>query len=282
MMRPRGARWAFKDRMSLRALVTLLTDFGTRDPFVGIMKGVILRRCPDASLVDLCHEIPAQDVLGASFLLHTAVRVFPAGTIHLAVVDPGVGGPRRPILAEIDGQAFVAPDNGLLSHVFAAAGRRRVRHLVAQEYWQHPVSTSFHGRDIFASVAGHLAAGVAPASFGPEIGDPVELDIARPRADAAGRIHGAVVWVDRFGNCITNIPQTEVVSLVGGGRIQVHAADRLLGTLVGCFGDVRPGETGALVGSAGYVELFCRLGNLARQRALAPGDPVVVEVVRER
>ena len=262
--------------MSPRPLVTLLTDFGTRDPFVGIMKGVILGLCPDASLIDLCHEVPAQDVLGASFLLHTTVRVFPAGTIHVAVVDPGVGGPRRPILAEIDGQTFVAPDNGLLSHLFATAEQRRVRHLTAQAYWRHPVSSSFHGRDIFAPVAGHLAAGVAPARFGPEIGDPVQLEIARPRVDAAGRIHGTVVWVDRFGNCITNIPQAEIASIVGRGSVHVHAAGRPLGALVGCFGDVPPGGAGAIVGSAGYVELFCNQGNLAHQRALGPGAPVVV------
>jgi S-adenosylmethionine hydrolase len=271
-----------EDGMSPRPLVTLLTDFGTRDPFVGIMKGVILGLCPDASLIDLCHEVPAQDVLGASFLLHTAVRVFPAGAIHVAVVDPGVGGPRRPILAEIDGQTFVAPDNGVLSHLFATAGRSRVRHLTAQAYWRHPVSRSFHGRDIFASVAGHLAAGVAPASFGPEIGDPVQLEIARPNVDAAGRIHGTVVWVDRFGNCITNIPQAEIAPLVGRGRIHVHAAGRLLGALVGCFGDVPRGEVGAIVGSAGYVEVFCNQGNLARQRALGPGAPVVVDADRAR
>jgi S-adenosyl-L-methionine hydrolase (adenosine-forming) len=266
-----------------RPVVTLLTDFGTRDPFVGIMKGVILGLCPDASLVDLCHEVPALDVLGASFLLHTAVRVFPVGAIHVAVVDPGVGGPRRPILAEIDEQRFVAPDNGLLSHLFATAGRSRVRHLTAQAYWRRPVSSSFHGRDIFASVAGHLAAGVAPASFGPEIGDPVRLEIARPTVDAGGGIHGTVVWVDRFGNCITNIGQAAIVSLAAsaGERLRVHAAGRPLGNLVGCFGDVLPGEVGAIVGSAGYVELFCNQGNLARRCALAPGDPVVVETGRE-
>jgi len=270
--------------MRAKPLVTLLTDFGARDPFAGIMKGVILGICPDASLVDLCHEVPAHDVLGASFLLQTAVGAFPAGTIHVAVVDPGVGGARRPILAEIDGQMFVAPDNGLLSHLFAFAGRRRVRHLVAREYWRHPVSTSFHGRDIFAPVAGHLAAGVEPARFGPEIADPACLEIPRPRVDAAGRIQGTVMWVDRFGNCITNIAHNEVKSLAdaGGGSIQVYAGERRLGTLVGCFGEVPPGETGAILGSAGYVELFCNQGDLARRWSLAPGDRVVLETAEGR
>jgi len=265
--------------MRAKPLVTLLTDFGARDPFAGIMKGVILGICPDASLVDLSHEVPAHDVLGASFLLQTAVRAFPAGTIHVAVVDPGVGGARRPILAEIDGQIFVAPDNGLLTHRFASAGRRRVRHLVAQEYWRHPVSASFHGRDIFAPVAGHLAAGVEPARFGPEIVDPVCLEIPQPRVDGAGRIQGTVMWVDRFGNCITNIAQKELESIAGaaGGSIHVHAGGRPLGTLVGCFGAVLPGEAGAILGSAGYVELFCNRSDLARQWSLAPGDQVLLE-----
>jgi len=270
--------------MPPKPLVTLLTDFGARDPFVGIMKGVILGVCPDASLVDLCHEVPAHDVLRASFLLQTAVREFPAGTIHVAVVDPGVGGARRPILAEIDDQVFVAPDNGLLSHLFASAGRRRVRHLVAQEYWRHPVSTSFHGRDIFAPVAGHLAAGVEPARFGPEIGDPASLEIPRPRVEAASRIQGTVMWVDRFGNCITNIAHNELKAIAdaGGGSIRVHAGGRPLGTLVGRFGEVLPGEAGAILGSAGYVALFCNRGDLARQWSLAPGDEVLLETAGGR
>jgi len=270
--------------MRPKPLVVLLTDFGARDPFVGIMKGVILGICPDASLVDLCHEVPAQDVLGASFLLHTAVQAFPAGTIHVTVVDPGVGGARRPILAEIDGQIFVAPDNGLLSYLLASAGRRRVRHLVAQEYWRHPVSTSFHGRDIFAPVAGHLAAGVEPARFGPEIGDPTCLDISRPRVEPAGRIQGTVMWVDGFGNCITNIAQKDLesITLAGRGSIRIHAGGRPLGTLVGHFGEVMPGETGAILGSAGHVELFCNRGNLARQWNLARGDQVLLETAAGR
>jgi hypothetical protein len=270
--------------MRSKPLVTLLTDFGARDPFVGIMKGVVLGICPDASIIDVCHEVPAHDVLGASFLLHTAVSAFPAGTIHVAVVDPGVGGARRPILAELDAQVFVAPDNGVLSHLLGAAGRKRVRHLVAQQYWRPPVSRSFHGRDIFAPVAGHLALGVEPARFGPEIGDPVHLEIPRPRREPAGRIHGMVVWVDRFGNCITNIGQTEIdgLSASAGERLRVRVAGRPLGTLVGHFDDVPPGDAGAIVGSAGYVELFCNRGNLAHRRSLAPGDPVMLEAGGQR
>jgi S-adenosylmethionine hydrolase len=264
--------------MATRPLVTLLTDFGAGDPFVGIMKGVILGICPDASLVDLCHEVPPHDVLGASFLLHTAVPAFPTGTIHVAVVDPGVGGARRPILAEIGSQVLVAPDNGLLTYPSASAGGGHIRHLTAQEYWRHPVSASFHGRDIFAPVAGHLASGVDPARFGPEIRDPVRLDIPRPWADAGGGLRGTVVWVDRFGNCITNITPKDLEPLaIGGGSIHVRAGGRTLGSLVGRFEAVAPGEAGAIVGSAGYVELFCNRRDLARQWKLERGDDVLLE-----
>jgi S-adenosylmethionine hydrolase len=260
-------------------MITLLTDFGGKDPFVGIMKGVILGICPDAVVVDLCHEVPAHDILGGSFLLGTATPAFPVGTIHVAVVDPGVGGVRRPILAEVDHQVFVAPDNGLLSYPFASARRRRVRHLTAPAYWRHPVSASFHGRDIFAPVAGHLAAGVDPSRCGPEIDDPVCLETPRPKLVAPGTLQGTILWVDRFGNCITNIAEGDVALLapVTAPEIRVSAGGRLLGRLVGCFGEVERGETGALFGSAGYVELFGNREHLARRWNLTPGDPVLLQ-----
>src|SRR5574342_263363 len=185
-----------------RPVVSLLTDFGHQDPFVGIMKGVILRLCPEAALVDLCHETPAYNILGGSFLLHSALRFFPTGTIHVAVVDPGVGGPRRPIVARIDDQIFVAPDNGLLSYPMARGTLQGGRVVTAREYLLHPVSATFHGRDVFAPVAGHLARGLPVERVGPEIADPVRLEIPRPERDASGAILGVVLWVDGFGNCI--------------------------------------------------------------------------------
>jgi S-adenosylmethionine hydrolase len=150
--------------MQRRPIITLLTDFGNQDPYVGIMKGVILGLCPDAALVDLCHETSAHDVLGGSFLLQSASPFFPAGTIHVAVVDPGVGGARRPILAHIDDQFFVAPDNGLLSYSMSHGALRTVRAITAREYLLPEVSATFHGRDVFAPVAGHLACGVRRSS----------------------------------------------------------------------------------------------------------------------
>lgn len=262
-----------------RPVVTLLTDFGHQDPFVGIMKGVILRLCPTAALVDLCHETTAYDVLGASFLLHSAVGFFPSGTIHVAVVDPGVGGPRRPIVAQIGGQVFVAPDNGVLSYPMASGAVRTTRAITAREYVLPEVSATFHGRDVFAPVAGHLARGVPLKRFGPEVADPVVLPIPCPRRDPSGQLAGEVVWIDRFGNCITNIARKDLEACRSGqtGSPRIILAGREVGPVVHFFGEVGLGRGGAILGSMGYLELFLSRGNLARQWAVVPGAPVIVE-----
>lgn len=267
-----------------RPIVSLLTDFGHQDPFVGIMKGVILSLCPEAILVDLCHETPAFNILGGSFLLQSAVRFFPAGTIHVAVVDPGVGGPRRPILARIGQHVFVAPDNGLLSYPMAGGTVHSVRAITASKYLLHPVSATFHGRDVFAPVAGHLAWGVPPEQLGPEISDAVRLAMPHPQQDASGALRGVVLWVDRFGNCITNLTQEELGKLaeVEGQRVQIRINGRPLGPLVGSFGEAGEGGRGAIIGSTGYLELFSNRGSLASERALRLGASICVEWERER
>jgi S-adenosylmethionine hydrolase len=264
--------------MRTRPILTLLTDFGTQDPFVGIMKGVLLGICPEAALVDLCHEVRPFDIPGGSFLLQSATGYFPSGTIHLAVVDPGVGGVRRPILAEIDGQFFVAPDNGLLSYPMASGRRWVVRHLTAKEFWRHPVSASFHGRDMFAPVAGHLAAGIPPDRFGPIIQDPVRLEIRDPVKDSMGVILGRVVWIDHFGNCITNISRTDVEALGSraAGPIRIRLGEGQPGVLVTCFAEAGPGGCGAIVGSTGYVEFFSNQGDFAREWRVKSGDSVAL------
>ena len=253
-------------------IVTLLTDFGLHDGFVGCLHGVILERCPTARIVDLCHEIRPFDILGASFLLQSVRPCFAPGTIHVVVVDPGVGGPRRPILAEIDGDLFVAPDNGVLSYVFSSADRLAVRHIVAQECSRLPVSRSFHGRDIFAPVAGNLATGIPPDRFGPLIADPLRLDLPKVRRQGC-TVHGEVVWVDRFGNCVTNISAADVDAVVG--RIASRGDLRI--PVVDHFGSVGPGRSGALIGSTGHLELFVNQGDFARIQQARVGDAVVVE-----
>lgn len=265
--------------MDRRPIITLLTDFGHQDPFVGIMKGVILGLCPNASLVDLTHETAAYDILGGSFLLQSAVPYFPPGTIHVAVVDPGVGGPRRPILADIDDQLFVAPDNGLLSYPMAHGTVRAVRAIVAQEYLLQPVSTTFHGRDVFAPVAGHLACGVPPERFGPEVGDAVRLPIPRPRLGEGGTLTGQVIRIDRFGNCITNIGREELEAFAAGaaGSVRILLDGRPVGSLVRFFGEAGAGGHGAILGSTGRLELFAVERDFARRWGVAPGAVVRLE-----
>jgi len=265
--------------MDHHRIITLLTDFGHQDPFVGIMKGVILGLCPNAVVVDLCHDTAAYDVLTGSFLLQSAVPFFPSGTIHVAVVDPGVGGPRRPILAHIDDQFFVAPDNGLLSYPMADGTVREIRAITAREYLLRPVSATFHGRDVFAPVAAHLARGISPRRFGPAIVDAVRLPIPRPRLDAGGTLSGQVIRIDRFGNCITNIARQDLEAFATGtaGSIRVLLNGRPVGGLVQFFGEAGTGGRGAIIGSTGHLELFAWQGNLARQWDVAPGAMVRLE-----
>lgn len=243
------------------------------------MKGVILSLCPTAALVDLCHGTAAYDILGGSFLLQSAVRFFPGGTIHVAVVDPGVGGPRRPILTQIGDQLFVAPDNGLLSYPMASGTLRAVRVITAREYMLPKLSATFHGRDIFAPVAGHLARGVPPERFGPEIADPVRLPIPRPRRDPSGRLVGEVVWIDHFGNCITSITGEDLQAFAAGQtrRLRVVLDGREVGAVVPIFGDVGLGAGGAVLGSTGHLELFANQGNLAEKWRVGPGASVIVD-----
>lgn len=245
------------------------------------MKGVILDLCPEAAVVDLSHEADAYDILGASFLLQSAVGFFPRETIHVAVVDPGVGGRRRPILASINDQLFVAPDNGLLSYPMAYGTVQVVRALTASEFFLHPVSATFHGRDVFAPVAGHLARGVPPERFGPELEDAVRLHIPRPSRHADGTLVGQVILIDRFGNCITDIGREDLKRFMAEapGVVRIAVGGRTLNGLVQFFGEVGPGGHGAILGSTGHLELFAYHGNLAREWGIASGAPV--RLIRE-
>src|SRR5579871_3348094 len=186
-----------------RRLITLTTDFGTVDHFVGTMKGVILSIAAPAQIVDITHEIRAFDILDGAFAIAQAYRYFPKKSIHVVVVDPGVGSTRRPLLAQVDGHYFVAPDNGVLSLVFSR-GQAKVRHITNQRYFLKPLSQTFHGRDVFAPVAAHLAAGIPAARFGPAISDFLHLDFNQPTRRDKGAWTGCVLKTDRFGNMITN------------------------------------------------------------------------------
>jgi S-adenosylmethionine hydrolase len=261
-----------------RRVVTLLTDFGLSDPFVGIMKGVILGINPDAALVDLCHSGRAYDATEAAFLLLTSYHYFPADTIHVAVVDPGVGGPRRPILVSCDGHLFIGPDNGLLAPLAEKTGST-VRAITATRYFLQPVSATFHGRDVFAPVAGYLSLGTEPSECGEPINDFVHLTFPRPTPSGASSIRGEVLHVDRFGNLVTNIAQSDLERLATGGSPAasvVHVAGLEI-PVVGYYGQIAPATPGAVIGSAEYLEIFVNRGDASRLLSIGRGSEVVVD-----
>src|SRR5271167_3948481 len=200
-----------------RPIITLTTDFGTNDHFVGAMKGVIVDIAPDAQIVDISHAVQAFDVLDGALAISQAYSYFPNGTIHMGVVDPGVGTTRRPILASSDGYHFVAPDNGVLSLVYAREERIHVRHITSEHYFLQPVSNTFHARDIFAPVAAWLTKEVDSQKFGDEVEEYVRFSAPKPKAVDGNRLRGVVLKVDRFGNIVTNITAQDAPALFGAG-----------------------------------------------------------------
>lgn len=253
----------------MSGLVTLLTDFGTQDGFVAAMKGVILGIAPKAILVDACHDIERGDVEAASFVLGQYWQLFPRDTIHLAVVDPGVGGDRRAMVLEAAGRYVVAPDNGLVSRILLESDRWRSVEIARPEYVRRDPSSTFHGRDVFAPAAGHLAAGVPLKRLGPPIEEPARLRI-EPPSRAPGEIKGRVAHVDRFGNLITDIPADWLPA-----DCEVQVGSRRLTGLTGTYVDVDKGEVLALIGSLRTVEIAVRAGSAAEKLGVARGDPVV-------
>jgi S-adenosylmethionine hydrolase len=251
-------------------IITLTTDFGLRDPFVGIMKGVILGICPAARLVDLSHEVSPQDVFEGALLLESSARFFPPGTVHLAVVDPGVGSRRRGLAISAAGQQFVGPDNGLLTAMLNEPGWRAVS-LENPDYRLAEVSRTFHGRDVFAPAAAHLAAGVALERLGPPVRDPVRLYLPDCRLED-GALVGEVIGADRFGNLITSLTAWRMGE--AGADWQVELGGRVLGSLVNCYAQGREGEASAVIGSTGRVEIFVRNGSALALLGAGRGTPV--------
>jgi S-adenosylmethionine hydrolase len=247
-----------------RPVITLLTDFGTTDHYVAAMKGVILGICPNAHLIDITHQIPPYQILEAAFTLSQAWPYFPPGSIHLIVVDPGVGSSRRPLLAEAGGHIFVAPDNGVLTLVRKATGTLKTRELTAERFFRHPVSRTFHGRDIFAPVAAHLATGVPPAEFGTEVSDPVILPAADPVETSPGVWTGTVLHVDHFGNIVTNFTNNLSAELAKG-RFEVTLGEYRIYQFHKDYSSSRAGELFLIQGSSGYLEVSARQAHAASQ-----------------
>jgi S-adenosyl-L-methionine hydrolase (adenosine-forming) len=238
-------------------IVTLTTDFGTADGYAGAMKGVILARCPHARLVDLSHELAPGDLAGASHLLGRATPFFPAGTVHLAVVDPGVGTSRRGLALQAGEQLYVGPDNGIFSDVLGLGGTVQAFALENADLWRSALSPVFHGRDVFAPIAAHLASGGALPAVGPTLRAEslIRLHVPAPRRVSEG-LRGRVAHVDRFGNLVTNLRHPDGVEAV------VEVAGRAL-RLARTYGDVAPGELVAVVGSSGFVEIAVNGGSAA-------------------
>ena len=252
-------------------IITLTTDFGTTDYYVAALKGVVAGIAPAAQVIDITHEISAQNVRQAAYVLAAAVPFFPPGTIHVVVVDPGVGSARRPLAIASSNAMFVGPDNGVFTPVLDTTDLRVV-HLNRPEFWRPVISHTFHGRDIFAPVAAHLARGVALAELGDAINDPWKLDLEQPARLTAGGLQGEVVHIDRFGNLITNIPS----SWLAGQRWLVRIAGQTLDGVQAAYASVAPGQLLALVSSGDTLEIAVREGNAARQIAAGIGEPVVV------
>ncbi len=253
-------------------IITLTTDFGTRDWFVGTMKGVVLGLAPRAAIVDITHEIPAGDIRAGAFALAAGCRFFPKGTIHVAVVDPGVGGARKAIAVQTANYFFVGPDNGVLSWALAKEKIKSVRRLENTNYFLQPVSHTFHGRDIFAPVAAHLSRGTPIRKFGPAQKDFVRLPWPRPRA-RHNRIEGEVVFVDRFGNAITNIENED---LNARRELEIFTGRKRLCQAKAFYQSVPEGQAVAVAGSSGFLEIAVNGGSAAKRFGLKIGDRVSV------
>lgn len=267
----RGGSAAYAAAQRPAPLVTLLTDFGLTDPFVGVMKGALLRRLPHARVVDLCHGIAPQSVREGAYWLDRCPPWFPPGTVHVAVVDPGVGSARQVLAARLFGQIFVAPDNGLLSERLLAAPDAEVRAVDVERLGLRPASATFHGRDVFAPLAALLARGARRLT---ELGPacvPVASALPRPRA-AGATLEGEIVTVDRFGNLISNVDRTALGERAPRG---VRLAGRDL-PVVRTYADAAPGALVALVNAFECIEVAERDGNAAERLALGPGAQLTV------
>ncbi|MGB9722392.1 MAG: SAM hydrolase/SAM-dependent halogenase family protein [Chloroflexia bacterium] len=273
--------------MERSGIVTLTTDFGLTDVYVGVLKGVIWTICPQARIVDLTHQVHPQAVLEGAFLLAEACPYFPPGTVHLAVVDPGVGMERAAIALETPQALFVAPDNGLLSCVWESLSAEeraasRLVELSEPRYWRSPVEAgfqpapTFHGRDIFAPAAAHLASGLPLEALGRPRESLVLLEGRRPFQEEDGSLVGQIVHIDRFGNCCTNIGADLVKELAGRGEVEIACGTLHLTGLVRTYGEGPPGRPLALIGSHGRLEIALREDSAAARLGLHIGDIVRV------
>jgi len=265
--------------MAENPIITLTTDFGCEDPFAGVVRGVILSINPRAIIIDLTHGIRPHDISEAAFVIGINYRYFPKGSIHVAVVDPGVGSKRRPIMVEADHHYFVGPDNGIFSHVFGAGHEiLQVIHINAAHYFLSSHSPTFQGRDVFAPVAAWFSKGVDISKFGELITDYEKIPLALPTMTPEGVMQGEVILIDRFGNAITNITNTDIekiLALSPDGRI-MSVIKGIGAAFKQYYSEAEEGKLCALINSSGYLEFFINRSNAASEYGVSPGEKVKV------
>ena len=289
-------------------VITLLTDFGNQDAYVGIMKGVIAGINPFANIVDICHNVPPQDIFGGAYLLYSSYKYFPRKTIHVAVVDPGVGSRRDIVCVETKDCFFLVPDNGILGFIIQNEKPKSIFRVTNNKYFLPSPSNTFHGRDVFAPVAAHLSLGVKPQQLGIKIDQLEQLNIPKPVRKKTGRVEGQIIYIDRFGNLITNIKKEYLIKGVGGqesedrsqkleNRIkqrkttlkELFSLCNTIETVIGkkkimglseTYTDVKPGEPLVLFGSAGFLEVSVNQGNAQRYFKADKGSKIIIENVR--
>ncbi len=253
-------------------IITLTTDFGSQDYYVSAMKAVILSICPEVRFVDISHDLPPQDIMAGAWVLKNTAFLYPPETIHLAVIDPGVGSDRRPVLVRIRDQYFVGPDNGLFSLV-AESEELKVIELTNSEFWRKSVAPTFHGRDIFAPVAAHLCCGEDMAVFGEKRAELTTYRWAKPISDDEG-IQGWVMHIDRFGNLVTNIPELLILEHDQNSLFRIYVGNTILKDISSAFSDVSDGEPVALFGSSGMLEIAINKGSAEKMLGIEKGAPV--------
>jgi S-adenosylmethionine hydrolase len=259
-----------------KPIITLTTDFGLNDHFIGTMKGVILSIEPDAEIIDICHAVQAFDVLDGALTISQAYSYFPSSTVHMVIVDPGVGTARRPLIVTSERHHFVAPDNGVLSLIYQKEERLSARHVTADHYYLQPISQTFHARDIFSPVAAYLAKGVDPGKFGDEITDFVKFAAPKPKAANENTLRGVVLKVDRFGNLITNITPQDAPMLFAEQppAFKIVVGKREITEIKPAYALGAPGEVFGILGSMGYLEIAANRGAAAQILGVNRGTDV--------
>lgn len=266
--------------MPFQRMITLTTDFGFTEHYIGAMKGVIYSINPSVQLVDITNAVQSFDILDGALAISQAYSYFPKDTVHVVVVDPGVGGPRRPILATVGQYLFVAPDNGVLSLVFEREERVSVRHITSEHYFHQPVSQTFHGRDVFAPVAAYLSKGVDTVKFGDEITDFVRFAAPKPKPAGANAWKGIVLKTDKFGNLVTNISPRDIPQIFDGSskafKLAVGKAE--VSKLCASYAEGGQGELFAILGSTGFLEISANKGAASRLAGADKGSEVAITI----